>query len=63
MKFRFCPLCGSEAIKLFQKVITEEEERHTEVYGCLTCKKVIFREIPPYLEKTSGDFEGFKLVN
>ena len=63
MKFRFCPFCSSEKIKLTHDVVTEDEERHTEVYACFTCKKIIFREISPYLEKTSGELGKFNLVN
>lgn len=62
MKFRFCPLCGSEKIALMNDVVTPEEDRHTEVYGCFTCKKVVMREIIGEDEKRDKILE-FESIN
>lgn len=61
MKFRFCPFCSSEKIALMNEVITPEEERHTEIYGCFTCKKIVLREMTS--QEELEELKGFESVN
>lgn len=54
MIVRFCPFCSSSKVRMFQKSITPEEERDTEVWLCESCKLTFLRE-RHYVEESWND--------